>query len=118
MSNNLKIFLGVSYLLILFTFLYFVFTNIQINRLSDFSYYKELQIELDIYISANILLNLIFFFIFAIVWVALLGFGSPILIIIWNFIWKMAWNIYICNFNFYWSFVLYVIGNFFFQRYC
>ena len=81
MSKNLKIFLGISYLLILFGFLYFVFTNIQINRLNDFSYYKELQIDLGNYISANILINLIYFFIFSVVWVALLGFGSPILII-------------------------------------
>ncbi len=81
MSKNLKIFLGISYLLILFGFLYFVFTNIQINRLNDFSYYKELQINLDNFISANILINLIYFFTFSVVWVALLGFGSPILII-------------------------------------
>ena len=81
MSKNLKIFLGISYLLILFGFLYFVFTNIQINRLNDFLYYKELQIDLGNYISANILINLIYFFIFSVVWVALLGFGSPILII-------------------------------------
>ncbi len=81
MSKNLKIFLGISYLLILFGFLYFIFTNIQINRLNDFSYYKELQIDLGNYISANILINLIYFFIFSVVWVALLGFGSPILII-------------------------------------
>ena len=81
MSKNLKIFFGISYLLILFGFLYFIFTNIRINKLNDFSYYKELQIDLDNYISANILINLIYFFIFSVVWVALLGFGSPILII-------------------------------------
>ena len=81
MSKNFKIFLGISYLLILFGFLYFIFTNIQINRLNDFSYYKELQIDLGNYISANIIINLIYFFIFSVIWVALLGFGSPILII-------------------------------------
>ena len=81
MSKNLKIFLGISYLLILFAFLYFIFTAIEINRLDDFSYYKEIQSDLDDYISNNIVINLIYFFIFAIIWIALLGFGSPILII-------------------------------------
>ena len=81
MSKNLKIFLGISYLLILFVFLYFIFTVIQIDRLADFSYYKELQSDLDVFISSNIILNLISFFVFAIIWVTLLGFGSPILII-------------------------------------
>ena len=80
MSNNLKIFLGISYLLILFTFLYLIFTYIQINRLDDFSYYKELQGNLNVYIGTNKIINLIYFLIFAIIWVALLGFGSPILI--------------------------------------
>ena len=64
MSKNLKIFLGISYLLILFLFLYFIFINIEINRLGDFSYYKEIQLNLDIFISANLFINLIYFFFF------------------------------------------------------
>ena len=81
MSKNLKIFLGISYLLLLFAFLYFIFTAVEINRLKDFSYYKEIQNNLDNFISAKILINIFYFFIFSIIWVALLGFGSPILII-------------------------------------
>ena len=81
MSKNLKIFLGISYLLLLFAFLYFIFTGIEVSRLDDFSYYKELQSDLNIYVSKNIIYNLIYFFFFSIIWVALLGFGSPVLII-------------------------------------
>ena len=80
MSKNFKLFLGFTYLLLLAVFLYFIFSNIQINRLNDFSYYKELQLNIDNFISGNFLINIIYFFIFAIAWVALLGFGSPILI--------------------------------------
>ena len=80
MSKNFKLFLGFTYLLLLAVFLYFVFSNIQINRLNDFLYYKELQLGLENFISANFLINIIYFFIFTVVWVALLGFGSPILI--------------------------------------
>ena len=47
MSKNLKIFLGLTYLTILFSFLYIFFTTIEINRLNDFAYYKELQSNLD-----------------------------------------------------------------------
>ena len=81
MSKNFKLFLGFTYLLILAVFLYFIFSNIQINRLNDFSYYKELQFNLDRFITTNFLINITYFFIFSITWVALLGFGSPILII-------------------------------------
>ena len=81
MSKNLKIFLGISYLILLFAFLYFIFKSIEINKLNDFSYYKELQSDLDAYITSNVFINLLYFFIFAVIWVSLLGFGSPILII-------------------------------------
>ncbi len=80
MSKNLKLFLGISYLIILFAFLYFIFTGIEISRLNDFSYYKELQENLNNNISSNKITNLVYFFVFAIFWVVLLGFGSPILI--------------------------------------
>ena len=81
MSKNLKIFLGISYLIILFTFLYFIFTWIEINRLNDFSYYKDFQKNLSDYVSENIITNIVYFFVFAVLWVALLGFGAPLLII-------------------------------------
>ena len=81
MGRNFKLFLGFVYLIILAVFLYFILSNIQINRLNDFSYYKELQSSLDSFVSGNLLINIIYFFIFVIIWVALLGFGSPILII-------------------------------------
>ena len=81
MSKNLKIFLGISYLIILFTFLYFIFTWIEISRLNDFSYYKDFQKDLSDYVSEKIISNIIYFFIFAVLWVALLGFGAPLLII-------------------------------------
>jgi len=80
MSKNFKLFLGFAYLLLLAVFLYFIFSNIQINRLNDFLYYKELHFDLRSLLSNNFLINIIFFFVFAIVWVVLLGFGSPILI--------------------------------------
>ena len=72
MSKNLKIFLGISYLIILFAFLYFIFTGIEINRLNDFSYYKDFQKNLSDYVSENIITNIVYFFVFAVLWVALL----------------------------------------------
>ena len=81
MSKNFKLFLGLTYLLLLAVFLYFILSNIQINRLNNFEYYKELQLNTNSFLSSNFLVNIISFFIFSIVWVILLGFGSLILII-------------------------------------
>ena len=115
MSKNLKIFLGVSYLLILFFFLYFIFTAIEINRLDDFAYYKEIQSNLETYISKNILINVIYFFIFAIIWVTLLGFGSPILIISGILFGKIIGTLVSVISISIGALLLYSIGNFFFR---
>jgi len=81
MGKLLKIFLGSTYLIILSVFLYYLISYVQINRLSDFLYYKELQLNLNTFINTNNLINLLYFFLFCIIWVFLLGFASPILII-------------------------------------
>ena len=116
MSKKLKFFLGISYLFIMFIFLYFVFSKIQISRLGDFLYYKELQTNLELFVGNNLLVNLFLFFIFAVIWVALLGFGSPLLIIsgilfgkwIGTFI-----SVFSISFG---ALALYIVANFFFQE--
>ena len=81
MSRSLKLFLGISYIIILLTFLYLIFSYVQINRLDDFLYYKELQIYLEKIIGQNLYINLMIFFLFCLIWISLLGFGSPLLLI-------------------------------------
>ena len=115
MSKNLKIFLGVSYLILLFLFLYFIFTAIEINRLDDFTYYKELQSQLDIYISENMLINFLYFFIFSIIWVALLGFGAPLLIISGILFGQWIGTLISVISISVGALILYTIGNFFFR---
>ena len=114
MSKNFKLFLGFTYLLLLAVFLYFIFSNIQINRLNDFLYYKELQLGLENFISANFLINIIYFFIFTVAWVALLGFGSPILIFSGILFGKWIGTIISIISISIGALILYIIANFFF----
>ena len=81
MNKNIKITLGSIYLIILITFLYFLLSKFETSRISDFSYYKEIQINLEEIIGKNLIVNLILFFAFSVIWVVLLGFGSPLLIL-------------------------------------
>ena len=81
MSKSQKLFLGISYIIILFVFLYVIFSYVEFSRLDDFLYYKELQIFLEQMVGKNLYLNLLIFFLFSLVWVSLLGFGSPLLLI-------------------------------------
>jgi uncharacterized membrane protein YdjX (TVP38/TMEM64 family) len=114
MSKKLKVFLGISYLFILLIFLYFIFSNIEISRLNDFLYYKELQINLENFIGSNIYTNLSLFFIFSIIWVTLLGFGSPLLIISGILFGKWVGTfISVLSISF-GALILYTIANFFF----
>ena len=115
MSRNLKIFLGLTYMTILFSFLYVIFTAIEINRLNDFAYYKELQSNLDTFISNNILINLFYFFLFSIIWVVLLGFGSPILIISGILFGQLLGTLISVISISVGALILYLIGNFFFR---
>jgi len=81
MNKNIKITLGSIYLIILITFLYFLLSKFDISRVSDFSYYKEIQINLEEIIGENLIINFILFSAFSVIWVVLLGFGSPLLIL-------------------------------------
>jgi len=115
MTKKLKLFLGISYLLILFVFLYFIFFQIEVSRINDFSYYKELQVNIDSLIGDKLYINLLIFFVFSVVWVVLLGFGSPLLIISGIFFGKWIGTLVsVISFSF-GALILYTIANFFFK---
>ena len=65
MNKTIKIALGSIYLIILISFLYFLFTKFDISRIDDFSYYKTIQENIDETIGNNLIFNLILFFIFS-----------------------------------------------------
>ena len=115
MSKKLKLFLGISYLIILFFFLYLIFSYIEITRLSDFLYYKELQKNLESIISQNFYINLLIFFLFSIIWVSLLGFGSPLLIVSGILFGKWIGSLISVLGISVGAIVLYSIANFFFK---
>ena len=81
MNKTIKITLGSIYLIILISFLYFLFSKFDVSRIDDFSYYKTIQENIDETIGNNLVFNLMLFFIFSIIWVILLGFGSPLLLL-------------------------------------
>tara|TARA_B100000963_G_scaffold361031_1_gene394472 strand:- start:190 stop:909 length:720 start_codon:yes stop_codon:yes gene_type:complete len=117
MSKNLKLFLGISYIMILFAFLYFIFSYVELNRLDDFSYYKELQIKLEKSIGDNLLINIIIFFLFCLIWISLLGFGSPLLLISGIMFGKWLGTIVSVISITTGALALYIIANYFFKNF-
>ncbi len=79
-SKNLKLIIGVTYLLLLFAVLYFVFSFIDIKDLTNYEFIRENKESIFQYKNENLFLLTTVFFIFTIIWILLLGFAGPILL--------------------------------------
>ena len=80
-SKNIKIILGISYILIISIFLWFFFQNFSIQDFTSYELIKENRDSLEAIKNNNIILSSLIFFLVTIIWVLLLGFGSPIFLV-------------------------------------
>ena len=80
MNTKLKLMLAVVYAFCLGFLLFYIFTYLDPKDLTDYGYIKnQSEIFLD-YKKNNLIMFILLFFIFTVIWVLLLGFGSPIAI--------------------------------------
>ena len=93
-SLNLKLILGITYLVIISFGLYFLFSVVDIKDLMSYDFIRLNKDVILKYKSENFLLLTIIFFIFSIVWVLLLGFAMPLLIFS-GFVFGKWWGILI-----------------------
>ena len=91
---NLKLILGITYLVIISFGLYFLFSVVDIKNLMSYDFIKLNKDIILKYKSENFLFLTIIFFIFSIVWVLLLGFAMPLLIFS-GFVFGKWWGILI-----------------------
>ena len=80
-EKKIKIFLGFTYLLIVSIFLLFFFSNFSIQDFSSYELIKANRDTLEDLKNRNLILSSLLFFFCIIIWVLLLGFGSPILLV-------------------------------------
>ena len=80
-TKNIKIVIGITYILIISIFLWFFFQNFTIQDFASYELIKENRETLETIKNKNIILSSFLFFIGTVVWVLLLGFGSPIFLI-------------------------------------
>jgi len=93
-SLNLKLILGITYLVIISFGLYFLFSVVDIKNLMSYDFIKLNKDIILKYKSENFLFLTIIFFIFSIVWILLLGFATPLLIFS-GFVFGKWWGIII-----------------------
>ena len=79
-TKNIKIIIATIYLILLFIFLYFFFSQFSLEEITTYKFiqtYREYLVNIK---QTNIILLSFVFMIFTIVWVFILGFGTPILL--------------------------------------
>ena len=80
-EKKIKLFLGSAYILIVFVFLLIFFNNFSIQDFSSYELIRQNREALENIKNSNIFLSSIIFLISTIVWVLLLGFGSPVFLV-------------------------------------
>ena len=80
-EKNIKFLLGLTYILIIIVFLWFFFKQFSIQDFTSYEIIKKNRDTLNNLKNLNIFLSSLIFFVVTIVWVLLLGFGSPIFLI-------------------------------------
>ncbi len=80
-AKNIKITLAIIYVLIICIFLWFFFKYFSIQDFTSFEIIKSNRDSLNEFKNQNIFLSALIFLVVTIVWVLLLGFGAPILLI-------------------------------------
>ena len=80
-EKKIKLFLGSTYALIILSFLWVFFDNFSLSEISSYEFIKNNNEYFNQLKNNNFYLISLAFFIFTIIWVLLLGFGSPILLL-------------------------------------
>jgi len=78
MNIKLKLLLGTIYIICFSALMFIIFSNFDFKDLSDVNFFKNNQQLFNDYKLENKFLLSIFFSIFSIIWVFLLGFGTPL----------------------------------------
>ena len=113
--KKLKIYLGISYIILVSTFLYFFFSNFSLQELSSYEFIKNNIDYFSKIKNNNYFALLSLFFLFVVIWVLLLGFGSPVALLSGFIFGKWVGTILIALSLSVGSLILYLIAIFFFK---
>ena len=81
-TKKIKIFIGLSYLILIAIFLFLFFSKFSFQELTSYDFIKENRLYLIELKNSNLFLLFLFFLLFTILWVfPFLGFGAPISIL-------------------------------------
>ena len=115
-AKKIKLFLGLLYISIIISFLLLFFSKFSISDLSSFEIIKKNTDSLNAFKGSNLLLLSLSFILFTIIWVLLLGFGSPIFLM-GGFLFGKWFGTLIVTFSLtVGATMLYIIANYMFKE--
>ncbi len=114
-EKKIKIFLGSTYVLIILSFLWVFFDNFSLSEISSYEFIKNNNEYFNQIKNKNFFLISLVFFIFTIIWVILLGFGSPIVLLSGFIFGKWFGSIYAVLSLSIGATLLYIFANYFLQ---
>ena len=113
-TKKIKIFIGLSYLILLSVFLFLFFSKFSIQEITSYDFIKENRIFFLELKNSNLILVSIIFLIFTILWVfPFLGFGSPIALLGGFIFGKWIGTIVVILGLSFGATFLYIFGNYF-----
>ena len=113
--KNIKIWIGILYLILLFVFLYFLFSNFSIKEITTYNFIRSNSEYLTDLKDANLALVSIAFIILGIAWIFIQGFGSPLILASGFVLGSYVGTIVAVIALSIGATLIYVLANFFFQ---
>ena len=115
--KKIKIILGITYLCLVFTFLMIFFMNFSLNEITNYEFIKKnSQFILNLK-NLNLIISVLLSFIIIVIWVLLLGFGSPVCLLGGYIFGKWIGTIIVVFSLTVGATMLYIIANFFFKNF-
>ena len=115
MNLKLKLLLGTVYLICFSGLMFVIFSNFDIKDFTDINFFKNNQQLLNDFKLENTFLFMILFSIFSVIWILLLGFGSPLALFAGFIFGKwLGTLVSIISFSI-GATLLYILANFFFK---
>ncbi len=112
-EKKIKIFLGLTYLVIILAFLWFLISNFSFSEISSYDFIKNNTNYFNKIKENNFFLVSLLFFVITIIWVLFLGFGSPVFLISGFIFGKWIGSIYAVLSLTIGSTLLYMFANYF-----
>ncbi|MDA7831884.1 VTT domain-containing protein [Candidatus Pelagibacter sp.] len=115
-SKKVKITLGLFYLLVVSSFLYFFLSKFTLEELTSYEFIKNNRDYFFGLKQTNLLLLSVIFIFFTIVWVLMAGFGSPVALLAGFIFGKWLGTIILVLGLSVGATILYIFGNYFFKE--